>query len=165
MRLIGLLLVLAAIAGIYNYAGNALEEKHVRELYEAQEKALLAQDGEALCKMTSEDFEMVILYRIDSHQRRDTTTREQYCKSSGQTAEQMRQLAHLMGDVPMKYKQTISDIVISPDERSATVEVRATMEMPGFRMTSRTHDTVVRKRWKTQVSRSEGTAWVGPAYR
>ena len=36
--------------------------------------------------------------------------------------------------------------------------------IPGVTTTSRTTDTLVRRRWKTQVLRSEGAAWAGPAY-
>ncbi|HHZ30362.1 TPA: hypothetical protein HH295_06460 [Xanthomonas vasicola pv. zeae] len=44
------------------------------------------------------------------------------------------------------------------------VETRATLGLPGLRMTFRTRDKVIRKRWKRLIARSEGTAWVGPAY-
>ncbi|SUZ28947.1 hypothetical protein CPBF424_27770 [Xanthomonas euroxanthea] len=44
------------------------------------------------------------------------------------------------------------------------VETRATLGLPGVRMTFRSRDKLIRKRWKTLIERSEGTAWVGPAY-
>lgn len=62
------------------------------------------------------------------------------------------------------YKQSITKIDIAADEHSAMVETRATLGLPGVRMTFRTRDTVIRKRRKTLIARNEGTAWVGPAY-
>ncbi|MEQ7416449.1 nuclear transport factor 2 family protein [Xanthomonas campestris pv. campestris] len=165
MRVLVLLAVLAAIAGIYNYGGNALDEQQVRDLYAAHDKAMLAQDGEALCAMTAPDFEMVVLYRMDSHQQRRTTTREKYCKANGEWAQALRQVHPSVNleDV-MDYKHSITKIEIAPDEASAMVETRATIGLPGMRMTLRSRDKVIRKRWKTLVERSEGTVWVGPAY-
>ncbi|CAE1136833.1 hypothetical protein XTG_002441 [Xanthomonas euroxanthea] len=55
-------------------------------------------------------------------------------------------------------------IEIAADEASAMVETRATLGLPGVRMTFRSRDKLIRKRWKTLIERSEGTAWVGPAY-
>ncbi|AVU02701.1 hypothetical protein EBA05_09970 [Xanthomonas oryzae pv. oryzae] len=63
------------------------------------------------------------------------------------------------------YKQSVTKIDIAADERSAMVQTRATLGLPGLRMTFRTRDKVIRKRWKTLIAHSEGTAWVGPAYR
>ncbi len=63
------------------------------------------------------------------------------------------------------YKQSVTKIDIAADERSAMPETRATLGLPDLRMTFRTHDKVIRKRWKTLIAHSEGTAWVGPAYR
>ncbi|ACD58371.1 hypothetical protein BRN76_18775 [Xanthomonas oryzae pv. oryzae] len=71
-----LLAVPAAVAGVYNHGGNALDEKQVRDFYAAHEKAMLSQDGEALCAMIAPDFEMVVLYRMDSHQKRQASNRE-----------------------------------------------------------------------------------------
>ncbi len=71
-----LLAVPAAVAGVYNHGGNALDEKQVRDFYAAHDKAMLSQDGEALCAMTAPDFEMVVPYRMDSHQKRQTSNRE-----------------------------------------------------------------------------------------
>lgn len=165
MRLLVLLVVLAAVAGIYNYGGNALDEAQVRDFYAAHDKAMLGQDGEAPCAMTAPAFEMVVLYRMDSHQKRHTTTREQYCKSNGEWAQVLRQMRHVANPEELiDYKQSITRIEIAADEASAMVETRATLGLPGLRMTFRSRDKLVRKRWKTLIERSEGTAWVGPAY-
>ncbi|MBB3805202.1 hypothetical protein FHT03_001684 [Xanthomonas arboricola] len=165
MRLLVLLAVLAAVAGFYNYGGNALDEKQVRDFYAAQEKAMMGQDGEALCAMTAPEFEMVVLYRMDSHQKRETTNRAKYCKSNGEWAQVLSQMRHVAEPEELiDYKQSITKVEIAPDARSALVETRATLGLPGLRMTFRSRDTLIRKRWKTLIERSEGTAWVGPAY-
>ncbi|CAD7717088.1 hypothetical protein LMG31886_24480 [Xanthomonas hydrangeae] len=165
MRLLVLLAILAAVAGIYNYGGNALDETQVRDFYAAHDKAMLSQDGEALCAMTAPEFEMVVLYRMDSHQKRQTATREKYCKSNGEWAQVLGQMRHVAPPEELiDYKHSITKIEIAPDEASAMVETRATLGLPGLRMTFRSRDKVIRKRWKTLIEHSEGTAWVGPAY-
>lgn len=164
-RLIVLLAVLAGIAWIYNYGGNALDEGEVRDFYGRYEKAFLAQDGETLCAMTAPEFEMAILYRMESRQHRQVTDRERYCKANGEWSAVLRQVGRGGGELPIDFNQSITGIEIAPDEASAKVETRTTMALPGLRMTFRTRDTVVRRRWKTLIAGSEGTAWIGPAYR
>ncbi len=166
MRLLVLLAVLAAIAGLYSYGGNSLDEKQVRDFYAAHDKAMVSQDGEALCAMTAPDFEMVVLYRMDSQQKRETADRAKYCKSNGEWTQVLQQMRHVAEPEELiDYKHSITKIEIAPDEQSAMVETRATLGLPGLRMTFRSRDRIVRKRWKTLITRSEGTAWVGPAYR
>ncbi|AAW76150.1 hypothetical protein BRM22_06105 [Xanthomonas oryzae pv. oryzae] len=75
------------------------------------------------------------------------------------------QMSHVANpEALIDYKQSITKIDIAADERSAMVETRATLGLPGLHMTFRTRDKVIRKRWKTLIAHSEGTAWVGPAY-
>ncbi|KCX01440.1 hypothetical protein DK27_09525 [Xanthomonas arboricola pv. pruni] len=77
----------------------------------------------------------------------------------------LRQMRHVANPEELiDYKQSITRIEIAADEASAMVETRATLGLPGLRMTFRSRDKLVRKRWKTLIERSEGTAWVGPAY-
>ncbi|AZR35144.1 hypothetical protein OC00_15720 [Xanthomonas vasicola] len=90
-----LLAVLATVAGVYNHGGKALDDKQVRDFYAAHDKAMLGQDGEALCAMAAPDFEMVVLYRMDSHQKRETTSREKYCSSNGEWAQVLRQVSRV----------------------------------------------------------------------
>lgn len=69
------------------------------------------------------------------------------------------------GGAPLAdYQYTLDRIEISPDDSSASVDARAINLIPGIRTTSRTTDTLVRRRWRTLVVRSEGKAWAGPAY-
>jgi len=64
-----------------------------------------------------------------------------------------------------QYSHTILSVGIAPDKRSALIEARSTLGTPFLRTTTRSHDTIVRRRWRTYASASEGTSRVGPVYR
>lgn len=166
MRVIGLLLVLAAVAGFYWLGGNRLDEAQVRDFYQRAEQAMLALDDETLCRMLAEDFEQTTVTRVESNEMRATMDKAGYCRSTAETTEQLRQLRDAMrGNSPMRYSQTVVSVTLAPDRRSADVEMRATLEMPGMRSSSRSRDTVVRERWRMYALRSNSVVWVGPAYR
>jgi hypothetical protein len=166
MRLIGLILVLVVVAGVYSWGGNSLDEKQVRDFYEVGQQAYLVQDGEQVCALLAEDFEQVALVRMESRQRREVTDKQTWCQENERLMEQVRQLRAALGrNAPFEYSQTIISISIAPDKHSAQVELRSTLQLPGMRMTARSRETVIRHRWKTLLQRSEGTVLVGPAYR
>lgn len=166
MRVWLLLLVLIGVALFYNLGGNRLDEQMVRDFYQRSEQALLAQDAEALCAMLAEDFQQTITLRVESQEKRETVDKPKYCRDLAASMEQVRRLQAAMGGrSPIEYRQTVVSVTLAPDKRSAEVEMRSTLAMPGVRMTSRNRDTVVRQRWKMLATHSEGTTWMGPAYR
>jgi hypothetical protein len=166
MRALLIFAFLGVIAGVYQWGGNSLDEDRVRAFYDQADRALAEQDDKTLCQMLSPDFEQVTLYRADSRQQRQVVDRQKYCHEMGQTMAQLRRIREITGgDVPVEHEQTITRITISPDKHSAEVEMRSTVAAPGMRMTARARDTVVRKRWRMWITRSEGTTFVGPAPR
>ncbi len=166
MRVLVLLAVFVAAVVFYNVGGNRLDEAKVRDYYASAEQAMLAFDDERLCAMVDEDFEQVSVTRIESMEQRETFDRDGYCRTTAETMARLRQLQGAMGGrSPVRLKYTLVSIRIAPDKRSAEVESRSTLEMPGIRMTSRARDVVVRKRWKVLATRSTGTTLMGPAYR
>ncbi len=166
MRVLLIVVFFGVIAGIYQWGGNSLDEARVRAFYDQADRALAEQDDKTLCEMLAPDFEQVTLYRADSQQSRQVVSREKYCRQMAQTMGQLRRIREITGgDVPMEHEQTITDITLAPDKRSAEVEMRTLVAAPGLRMTARTRDTVVRKRWRMWITHSEGTTFVGPAPR
>ncbi|KRG40729.1 hypothetical protein ARC20_12650 [Stenotrophomonas panacihumi] len=166
MRLLLIVAFFGVIAGVYQWGGNSLDEEQVRAFYERADRALAEQDDKTLCEMLSPDFEQVTLYRADNSQRRQVVDREKYCHEMGRNMAQLRRFREITGgDVPVEHEQTITRITLAPDKHSAEVETRATVAAPGMRMTARSRDTVVRKRWRMWITHSEGTTFVGPAPR
>lgn len=166
MRMLALLAVLVAVACVYRFGGESIDEAQVRELYLRQQHALDALDHEAQCAMFSEDFSQSMLVRHESEQKHVTMDKEEAC-AAGEEA--MRVLSQLESSGRRRklyeFSHTILSVEIAPDKRSALVEARSTLVTPFLRTTTRTHDTVVRRRWRTYASASEGTTWVGPVYR
>ncbi|MBO9718432.1 MAG: nuclear transport factor 2 family protein [Pseudoxanthomonas sp.] len=165
MRAIILLVLLATAAGVYFLGGNRIRNADVELLYAASRQAVHDLDDEALCAMLSEDFEQVLTIDMESQQGREEADRQAYCESYREVFAALRPMRERAGNRPLAdYQYTINRIEIAPDGSSATVDTRSVNLIPGIRTTSRTTDTLVRRRWKTRVVRSEGKAWAGPAY-
>lgn len=164
MRLIGWLLALSTVAGIYCWGGNSLDEKRVRDFYEMAHQATFAYDHERLCAMLAEDFEMISLIRIESAQAREVYDKTRWCGEVKQIMEQLQHMSAKLGrDLPIEYSLTITSVVVAADGHSAMVKSRSTLELPGFSASGRHRETVVRRRWKTRFQHSEGVWWVGAA--
>lgn len=163
MRALGLLLLLAGVLAFYLLAGNRLDERQVRDFYQRGADATLALDDKALCATVADDFQQVITIKLESAEKRETFNKVTYCDNAAETMKQMRQLRDAMGGrSPIRYSQAVVSVNVAGDRRSAEVEMRATLELPGVRMVSRTRDTVVRKRWKMYGTASDAVIWMGP---
>ena len=166
MRMLVLLAVLAAAACVYRFGGESIDEAQVRDLYLRQQHALEALDHQALCALLSEDFTQSMLMRHESEQKHVTMDRTQVCAAGEETIRLLDQIQPAARRSEFyQYSHTILSVEIAPDKRSALVEARSTLVTPFLRTTTRTHDTIVRRRWRTYASASEGTTWVGPVYR
>ncbi|MGV8959017.1 MAG: nuclear transport factor 2 family protein [Stenotrophomonas sp.] len=166
MRLIGSGVALAAAAGFYLLGGNRLDEQQVRDFYQRAEQAMLALDDEMLCSKLAEDFQQTITNAGEADEVPATADKAGYCDNTRQTMAQLRHVRDTMaGRAPMHYSQTVESVTVAPDRRSAQVQMRATLELPGMRLTSHSHDTVVRRRWKLYDLRSDAVIRVEPASR
>ncbi|MFC3656221.1 nuclear transport factor 2 family protein [Xanthomonas hyacinthi] len=151
---------------MYRFGGESIDEAQVRDLYLREQRALETLDHEALCAMFSEDFTQSMLVRRESEQKHVTMDKAQVCAASEDATRVLSQLASAGRRSELyQYSYTILSVEIAPDQRSALVEARSTLATPFLRTTTRTHDTIVRRRWRTYASASEGTTWVGPVYR
>jgi hypothetical protein len=166
MRMSALLAALVAAACLYRFGGESIDEAQVRELYLREQRALDDLDHQALCGMFSEDFTQSMLVRHESEQKRVTMDKADACAAGEETTRLLGQLASPARRRELyQYSHTILSVEIAPDKRSALVEARSTLVTPFLRTTTRSHDTIVRRRWRTYASASEGTTWVGPVYR
>ncbi|AKC87913.1 nuclear transport factor 2 family protein [Pseudoxanthomonas suwonensis] len=164
MRMLLLLLALLSVAGVYFLGGNRISQVHVESLYAASQQAFHSLDHEALCAMLDRDFEQRLTLHVGGQRSYETLGKQDYCEAQEEILGALRQLGPLPnGRRLVDHRYTLTRISIAPGGRSATVETRATSAIPGIHSTERSTDTLVRRRWKTRVVRSEGTAWVGPA--
>lgn len=163
---IAVLLVLGVLAVNHWRGASVIEQHHVDEFYQHSYDAFMAQDDEDLCAMLAEDFEQVTLYRTESRQERKVVHKQDWCEANTELMEQVRRLrSSAVGRQFFDYSQTVTKVTVAPDKKSAEVEVRSTLRLAAVRISARSHDTLVRERWKTRIQHSEGTAWVGLAGR
>ena len=157
-----LVVVLAVCGSVYLRGGNKINQDQVRALYQRTDLALAASDDKPLCEMLSKDYVQTTVTKTETAQAEQSHDREQSCAALAQSMQQLRQLREMFGGrMPLRYEQTVGDISIASDGRSAEVEVSAIVEMAGVRMVSRGRDTVERRRWRTYLTSSRAVTHVG----
>jgi len=160
--LVGLLVLLAVAGGIYQWGGNSLDEKQVRDYYRGVEQATLAFDDALLCGMLAEDYRQSLVMKSESSSEESTLGKQEYCEDAARSMAMLRRVQEAVGGrVPMRYEQTIRSISIAADGRSAKVEMSARVDMPGVRLVSRSRDTIERRRWRVQATRSVAVVHAG----
>jgi hypothetical protein len=127
-------LVLALLAGaaawFYLIDGTRLDEGMVREFYAQQARHTYERDPEALCKQIGGKYQMHIQSRIAGK-----VTDARYGKSAA--CEQLRQSFKFFEDIgeradgilTIEYSYDIRKLDLSPNNRSATVEIATTLKM------------------------------------
>ncbi len=166
MRAIIVLLALIGVGLVYQFGGSQLDEDRVRAFYERSDQAYRDLDDKALCEMLADDFSQSALYVIEGEQERVEQDKQGACDATAESMEQLRRIQQAMrGRSPVDFQQTIVSITVAENGRSALVVTRGTLAVPGMRMSLRSRDTVERRRWYMRITRSEGTVWLGPAYR
>jgi len=160
--MVALVVVLAVCGSVYLRGGNKINQDQVRALYQRTDLAIAASDDKPLCEMLSEDYVQTTVTKTETAQAEESHDRAQSCAALAQSMQQLRQLREMFGGrMPLRYEQTVGDISIASDGRSAEVEVSAIVEMAGVRMVSRGRDTVERRRWRTYLTSSRAVTHVG----
>ncbi|MQP77495.1 hypothetical protein CQ393_16570 [Stenotrophomonas sp. MYb238] len=160
--LVGVLVLLAVAGGVYQWGGNSLDEKQVREYYRGVEQATLAFDDELLCGMLAEDYQQSLVMKSESSSQESMLGKQEYCQDTARSMAMLRRVQEALGGhAPMRYEQTIKSIRIADDGRSARVETSALLDMPGVRLVSRSRDTVERRRWRVRATRSVAVVHAG----
>lgn len=157
--MVALVVVLAVCASVYLRGGNKINQDQVRALYQRADLALAASDDKPLCEMLSEDYVQTTVTKTETAQAEESHDRAQSCAALAQSMQQLREM--FGGRMPLRYEQTVGDISIASDGRSAEVEVSAIVEMAGVRMVSRGRDTVERRRWRAYLTSSRAVTHVG----
>ncbi|GEM_PF-919509 len=159
--LVSLAVVIAAVAGIYQWGGNSLSERQVRAFYERADEAMAIADDKALCELLAEDYQQSVVMKTENAQSERSLGKKEYCAELARTMDMMRQLQAQLGRIPLRHQQTIKSITLSEDGSTAKVELSSVLEIPGMRMVSRGRDTIERNRWKVLVTRSVAVVHAG----
>lgn len=162
MRVLVILAALGLAGWGLTVMGSKMSESDVRDFYAAQREAVLKLDADAVCDMLAEDFSGKVTTYVLSYERRDVANKDTSCNNVRQSLSQVEQMQSMLGnDGTFDYTYDIKKITLSEDRKTATVDVRSVMRLPGAVVTSRQVDTVVRRQFRMFATGSEGKSWMG----
>ncbi|MDR3054540.1 MAG: hypothetical protein LBU53_03955 [Zoogloeaceae bacterium] len=161
-----LILVALVVAGAWWYfvGGRNLSEEHVRGFYRGLEVATLERKPENLCSLLADDFESTGTMAIGGQSRTDTQNKTRTCEAYRGLYESWEKLGEKMGGtLQLDSTYTIHSVAISPDNKTATVDISSSLDVAGSIMNirSRSTDTLIRRNGKVLLLRSEGKGSIG----
>ena len=163
MRLLGLIVVLFGVAGYYLFGGRTITPEEVAEFYDRQYRATMKRDPKALCDLLADDYVGVGTTINAGRRIRETVDKKQSCEATQSFFDDLAKLGAARGGIlRLGYRQDIGNVSIADDKRSAKVDSEFKMTVSGRLMIfeSTSVDTLVRKRWRVYMQRSESTTTV-----
>jgi hypothetical protein len=156
-----ILLVLLALAGAWWYfvSSRTLTEERVGTFYQDMERATLDREPKAICALLAEDFETSGTVEIGGRTEESTQDRAQTCEAYVKLYDMFEKLGDKMGGLlQLDSRYEIHSIRISPDKKTATVDISTALDVAGTIMNirSRNTDTLIRRNGKVLLLRSEG---------
>ncbi|WAK03611.1 hypothetical protein [Methylobacter sp. YRD-M1] len=162
MKKLILIAPLVAAAGWWYFVeGRTLTEDNVLAFYKQQEAATLSRHPEELCAQMDDEFQAIGDVAFQDQERRDRINKEQACQSVRDMYKSFDDLGDKMGGtLQLDYGYSIHKIDISPDRKSAVVDVSYSLDVAGsiMHIRSRGTDTLIRRNGKMLVLRSEEKA-------
>jgi|GEM_PF-1996106 len=155
------ILIIAVILGCawwYWKARTTLSEDKVLAYYTHVGEVIVAREPEGLCKLLADDYQ-----GTDSASLGEEASREhQFDKtqSCGTTRDLFAKYDELDkkfgGLLNLKYHYKVNNFKLSPDKKSATVDINYSLDTGGsfMQMNSHSKDTLIRKNGKTLLLRS-----------
>lgn len=160
MRAVVLFALLLLVAGVYLFGGRRLDKEQVLDFYRVQEAAQLALDDQRLCGLLADDFEQHMQVRGGRIEMPARMDKGDYCIALAQQTSLQRTLSARLGGAVTQHI-TLDGVTLADDRRSAVMHLRAVQVLPGMRLTARYQLQVERRRWRMQVTRSDGVIAVG----
>jgi hypothetical protein len=157
--------LIAGAAWWYFVGGRKLTEEHVIAFYRSAEAATLERNPDALCSQLTDDFEATGMVTLGSvRQVAASQNKAETCEGYTGLYATFEQLGEKMGGMlQLDSGYQIHSIEISPDRKSAVVDITTSLDVAGSIMNirSRTTDTLVRRSGKVRMQRSDGNGAIG----
>jgi hypothetical protein len=153
-------LVLGLAAWLAYDNSREISESDVHNHYQDQLKALRESDEEALCKTAAEDFSLQ-LEQVGAAPQKLTMDRHDACEQLKMTLKLMQLISTQSGGLlSIDFAYDIKSIGISPDGRTATVEITSTAKI-GDRLLARSRGTerLSRSFWRVRSHGGESKTW------
>lgn len=167
MKKLVMLVLVAAVGGWWYFSGaRKLSDENVKDFYRNIEIATLERKPEVLCALLADDFESTGTVTIggQGQVQAGVQNKAQTCEGYQKLYESWDKLGEKMdGILQLDSKYTIHNISISPDSKTAIVDMSSSLDVGGsiMNITARSTDTLIRKNGKVLMLRSEGKGSVG----
>lgn len=162
-----LFLVLIVAGGWWYFIGaRKLSDEHVNGFYRDLEIATLQRQPDAICALLAPDFRSDGNVSIGGKRQTQAQTqdRQQACDAYHDLYATWEKLGEKMGGIlQLDSQYTIHSISLSPDGKTATVDVSSSLDVAGTLMhiRSRSTDTLVRRNGKVLLLHSSGVGSIG----
>ena len=163
MKKVLLITILAGAAWWYFAGGLSISEAQVNDFYRTTEVATLERKPGDLCNLLAEDFSSTGSVALGGQSRTESQSKSQTCEGYAAMYAAWEKLGEKMGGtLQLDSKYEIHSIAISPDKKTAKVDISSSLDVAGTltNIRSRSTDTLVRRSGKVLLLRSEGTASV-----
>lgn len=159
MKKLVLVILIAGTAWWYFVGGRKLTEEHVGSFYRDLEVATLERKPEDICALLASDFQSTGTVTVGSKTRPNAQDKSQTCNAYRDLYATWEKLGERMGGtLQLDSDYTIHSIAISPDRKTATVDISTSLDVAGSIMNirSRSTDTLIRRNGKVLLLRSAG---------
>jgi hypothetical protein len=164
-----LLFVIVAGAGGWWYfiGGRNLTEDHVNAFYDKLQTATLDRKPDDLCALLADNFESSGTVEVGGRKSPpQTQNREQTCEAYAKLYDQFDKMGDKMGGImQLDSNYEIHSISITPDKKSASVDMSYSLDVGGsiMHIRSRSTDVLIRRNGKVMMLRSDGDGriWTG----
>ncbi|MCB2019004.1 MAG: hypothetical protein KDF54_16085 [Hydrogenophaga sp.] len=164
MQKLFILVIAAAGTWWYFVGGRKIDEAQVHDYYHQMQVATLDRKPDNLCALLAPEFQSSGTVRVAGQSRIDTQNREQVCASYQEMYDTFAKLGEQMGGLlQLNSSVSVNSVVISPDGKTATVDLNSSLDVGGSIMNLRSHstDTLVRRNGKVLMLNSTGTGAIG----
>ncbi|AYQ29016.1 MULTISPECIES: hypothetical protein [unclassified Polaromonas] len=163
MKKLILLALVAAGAWWYFAGGRKLSDEHVRAFYRGVEVATLERKPQDLCALLADNFESTGTVTIGGQSHTETQNKAGACAAYQGLYESWEKLGEKMGGtLQLDFSYTVHSVAISPDNKTATVDISSSLDVAGSIMNirSRSTDTLIRRNGKVLLLRSESKGFI-----
>lgn len=154
-----ILIVITTATWWFFIGGRTLSEARVNSFYQDIETAILEKDADTLCGKLATDFQGSGTLLFGEQQRSDQLNKTQACEDLTELQRTYDMLNKKMGGMlAVSHTHMIHRISLSPDKRTATVEITHTLNVGGNLLSVNAHstDTLIRKNGKTLLLKTMG---------
>ncbi|WP_423708317.1 nuclear transport factor 2 family protein [Undibacterium sp. WLX3042] len=164
MKKVILLVLIVAGGWWYFIGGRKLSDDHVNGFYRDLEIATLQRQPDAICALLAPDFQSTGSVSTAGNRQTVNQNKQQACDAYHDLYSTWEKLGEKMGGMlQLDSQYTIHSISLSPDGKTATVDVSSSLDVAGTLMhiRSRSTDTLVRRNGKVLLLHSSGLGSVG----